>query len=170
MTHHICYLVILNLFFLIIPIWFLSIGFKNQGKCENPLLPLWLIFVGILIIIDRIIYWKILFNKVKKLMEDVPQDGRKKNWFENFWWISIKYALEGVMLIAVALGAIWSYEQLGRPIYLCKSSVLFSVSGFCIIASITYIVSLIGTIYIFCMNCKAKFDRKVTMWLYSYIL
>lgn len=33
-------------------------------------------------------------------MEDVPQDGRKKNWFENFWWISIKYALEGVMLIA----------------------------------------------------------------------
>ncbi|EFP12841.1 hypothetical protein CRE_05095 [Caenorhabditis remanei] len=60
----VCFLITSNIIFVIIPVYFMVVGLFSITKCPgNQFLPFWLIGVAILIIIDRVMFWKILVNE-----------------------------------------------------------------------------------------------------------
>ncbi|CAP25516.1 Protein CBG04891 [Caenorhabditis briggsae] len=165
----ICFLIVSNIIYAILPVYFLLIGLKNLSKCPiNPSLPIWLICVAIFIIIDRVIFWKILINEAKfektfrrpetddyELMKTWEKDRAKSS---SKILILAKTNLRIFFFVAIIIGAVWSQKIIFTES--CKPTLVFTVFGFSFAALICYLVSFIETMYIICVAWLSKLDLK----------
>lgn len=61
----VCFLTASIIISAIIPLFFIIIGTFNIFSCSSPILPLWLIGIAILIIIERVVSWRILISETQ---------------------------------------------------------------------------------------------------------
>ncbi|CAP25506.2 Protein CBG04879 [Caenorhabditis briggsae] len=102
-------LLISNVFFFAIPLYFLVIGFWEINSCPgSPYLPPWMIIVALLIVIDRLIFWRRLVNETK-FEKTFPRPSligsveRIKTWEENRVWSSSRTLLGLMAAVRVAI-------------------------------------------------------------------
>uniref|UniRef100_A0A1I7UU63 Glycosyl-4,4'-diaponeurosporenoate acyltransferase n=1 Tax=Caenorhabditis tropicalis TaxID=1561998 RepID=A0A1I7UU63_9PELO len=102
-------LLLSNVFFFTIPLFFLVIGTWKFSQCQP--LPPWMLLLALLIIIDRLIFWKRLVNETK-FEKTFPRPSligsmeRIKTWEENRVWSSSRYllGLMGVVRMLIFAG------------------------------------------------------------------
>ncbi|CAL2046484.1 unnamed protein product [Caenorhabditis brenneri] len=162
-------LLLTNVFFFTIPLYFIVIGLWKITSCSgNSFLPPWMLTVAFLIIIDRLIFWRRLINETK-FEKTFPRPSiigsveRIKTWEENRVWSSSRFIL-GLMAVVrvlifscVLLGKLWSYEVIKSE--QCDPLVSYSIFIFCIFAIIIYLFCFIGIMYFYCAQWGRDLER-----------
>ncbi|KAF1753181.1 hypothetical protein GCK72_019737 [Caenorhabditis remanei] len=151
-------ILISNVIFFTIPLYFLVIGIWKVTSCPgNAFLPPWMIIVAFLIVIDRLIFWRRIVNETK-FEKTFPRPSiigsmeRIKTWEENRVWSSSRTLLgfmavvRVVLFSSVLIGKLWSYEVIKND--QCDHLVSYSIVIFCIFSIIIYLFFFIGTMYI----------------------
>ncbi|CAL2046492.1 unnamed protein product [Caenorhabditis brenneri] len=176
-TSGILFLILSNILYIIIPLYLLVIAAFSITKCpSNQFLPLWPVIVAVLIIIDRVIFWKILYNETK-FEKNFPRPEIDDLDHIRAWekdrlrssskiLVLLKTNLRIVFFLAVLFGLVWSHDLLFKNDQ-CKPLLVFSIFLFSFVSLVCYLVSFIGTIYIHVVSWLSRMDDRAKMSLRS---
>lgn len=167
----ICFLVISGVFYAIIPFTFLYIGCTNIKKCpEMTFLPIWLIVVAILIIMDKVMFWRISINEITFEKEfpkpEIEEFELLKTWEINRMrstskiLILAKTSMRIVYFFAIIFGTYWSYDLFFKHDLVCRLRVFVTVFCFCFINLIYYLVLVCSFLHNCCVSCSEKLDQE----------
>lgn len=154
-------ILISNVFFFTLPLYFLVIGLWKFTSCPaNNFLSPWMILVSLLLIFDRLIFWRRLINETK-FEKTFPRPSiigsmeRIKTWEENRVWSSSRALLalmatvRVILFAAVLIGKLWSFEVITKNEQ-CDPLIAYSVFIFCVFSIIIYLFFFIGTMHFYC--------------------
>ncbi|ULT91625.1 hypothetical protein L3Y34_009326 [Caenorhabditis briggsae] len=168
-------LLISNVFFFAIPLYFLVIGLWEINSCPgSPYLPPWMIIVALLIVIDRLIFWRRLVNETK-FEKTFPRPSligsveRIKTWEENRVWSSsrtllgLMAAVRVAIFVAALIGKLWSFDVVMND--QCDHLVSYSTLIFCVFSIIIYLFFFIGTMYFYCAEWLRSLEKTLVACL-----
>ncbi|CAI2352853.1 unnamed protein product [Caenorhabditis sp. 36 PRJEB53466] len=168
----ILFLLISNLIFFVVPLFLIFVGIWKWSACPgDEILPIWMIFVGALIIIDRLIFWKRVINETR-FEKTVPHPGmislervltwekdRMESTSRKIWYLMAK--LKILFFVAAFLGACWSYAFISKSKSReqCDPLIYISIFAFSVFSMTAALVSYLSSSYLHCTAPGTKLDQ-----------
>ncbi|CAI2352854.1 unnamed protein product [Caenorhabditis sp. 36 PRJEB53466] len=156
-TEAVVFLVISNTLFFSVPIFFIILGICKWNRCSaKEILPIGMIVTGFVIIIDRILFWRRIWNETKyEKVFPRPEVGsmnqlttweekRKQSSSNKLWYLMAYFKI--MVFVSALLGAIWTYGFIfkAKNRDQCDALLFVSTFSFSVFTMLIFLVGYIG--------------------------